>query len=233
MEPQFSLLGIPHLTILASMPVAAALLVWWSRRHPGQMRAIQIGLGWLLLAAGPGWHLYRLLRGWLRYPSGLPITICDVSLLLSALALLTLRSWAYEFAYYNAFGALGAVITPDLWESFPSLSTLQFFTGHCGVLVAVLFLTWSGTLRPRPGSARRVFAALNLLVAAVAVFDLLTGANYLYLRQKPADVTLLDYLGPWPFYLIACEAAALAIFTLLERPFRRKSKRSGGMCLVN
>ena len=215
------------------MPAAAALLVWWGRRHPGQMRAIQIGLGCMLLAAGPGWHLYRLARGWLRYPSGLPITICDVSLVLSAAALLTRRKWAYEFAYYNAFGALGALITPNLWESFPSLSTIQFFTGHCGILVAVLFLTWSGAMRPRPGSARRVFAALNLLVLAMAVFDLATGANYLYLRQKPDAATLLDYLGPWPFYLIACEAGALAVFTLMERQFRRPSQRSSGMCLAN
>ena len=80
----------------------------------------RIALGGLLAVASLGWHGYCLLRGWIRFPDSLPIAICDISLLLSAVALLTLRPWAYEFAYYNGFGALMAVLTPDLWGRFPA-----------------------------------------------------------------------------------------------------------------
>jgi hypothetical integral membrane protein (TIGR02206 family) len=146
--------------------------------------------------------------------------ICDVSLLLSAVALLILRPWAYEFAYYNGFGALMAVLTPDLWESFPSPSTVQFFVGHCGILIAVIFLTCTDILRPRKGGAWRTFVAVNILATIVAVLDVATGTNYLYLSAKPHTASILDYLGLDPFYLIASEGLMLLIFSLMELPFR-------------
>jgi hypothetical integral membrane protein (TIGR02206 family) len=171
---------------------------------------------------GSSLDLYALLHGGWRFPDCLPISICDATLLLSAFALLTLRTLAYELAYYLSFGALMATVTPDLWEPFPSLSTVQFFAGHCAIVISILFLTCGGILRPTKGSARRAFMALNALVAAVASFDLLFQTNYLYLRDKPDAATLLDLLGPWPFYLIGCELIVLAVFTLLETPFRSR-----------
>jgi hypothetical integral membrane protein (TIGR02206 family) len=221
----FQILSTTHMAILAGVPAAAAFMIWWAKRHPEGISVVRYGLGGLLFAASVGWHLYCLLRGWIVFPHNLPITICDFSLVLSAFALLTARVWAYEFAYYNAVGALVALLTPDLWEPFPSPSTIQFFVGHCGIVTAVLFLTCTGTLRPREGSAWRVFLAVNALVLLAVGFDLFFGTNYLYLRAKPSTATLLTYLGPWPLYLLVCEALMLLIFKLMELPFRVAGRR--------
>ena len=53
----------------------------------------------------------------------------------------------------------------------------------------------------------------------VGVVDGLWGMNFLYLREKPWAPTLLDWLGPWPVYILAVEALALVLFLLLALPF--------------
>jgi hypothetical integral membrane protein (TIGR02206 family) len=113
-----------------------------------------------------------------------------------------------------------AVLTQDLWEPFPSFSTVQFFIAHGLVLVAVLYLVWSGEARPRPGSVWRAMVGLNVFAAIAGIFDFAFRTNYMYLRAKPENPTLLDYFGVWPWYLAVSEIVAFALFTLLYAPFR-------------
>jgi hypothetical integral membrane protein (TIGR02206 family) len=65
----------------------------------------------------------------------------------------------------------------------------------------------------------RAMLAVNILAAVVGAFDLLFKANYMYLRAKPRNPSLLDFLGPWPWYIATSEGIALLVFTLLYLPF--------------
>jgi hypothetical integral membrane protein (TIGR02206 family) len=51
---------------------------------------------------------------------------------------------------------------------------------------------------------------------------LISGANYGFLRAKPPQASLLDLLGPWPWYILALDALAVVLFTLLYLPFLRR-----------
>jgi uncharacterized membrane protein YwaF len=42
----------------------------------------------------------------------------------------------------------------------------------------------------------------------------------MFLCQKPRNPSLLDLMGPWPWYLAGGGAAALALFWLLWLPVR-------------
>jgi hypothetical integral membrane protein (TIGR02206 family) len=53
-----------------------------------------------------------------------------------------------------------------------------------------------------------------------AAVNLLTGSNYGFLRSNPALASLLDLLGPWPWYILWLEVLAVLLFTLLYLPFR-------------
>jgi hypothetical integral membrane protein (TIGR02206 family) len=87
-------------------------------------------------------------------------------------------------------------------------------------VVAVLYLAWSGALRPRAGAWWRAFLYVNVYAALVALFDARFGTNYMYLREKPRSGTLLDLLGAWPWYVLAAEPVALLLLWGLELPFR-------------
>ena len=81
--------------------------------------------------------------------------------------------------------------------------------------------------RPRPGSVRRAMVAINVVAIPVGLFDYVYKTDYMFLRAKPPTVSLLDVFGPWPWYILACEAAGAVLFTLLYLPFRRKPLRHG------
>jgi hypothetical integral membrane protein (TIGR02206 family) len=97
---------------------------------------------------------------------------------------------------------------------------MYFFAAHGGAVAAVLMLTWGGLLKPRRGSLWRAVVGLNAYAASVGVFNAIFGTNYMYLCRKPASATLLDALGPWPWYILAGEAVALALFALMYFPYR-------------
>ncbi len=117
-----------------------------------------------------------------------------------------------------------ALLTPNLWEPFPSFGTVQFFVAHGLIVSGVLFLAWSGLARPRPRSVLRAMLALNVFAACVGAFDFIFKTDYMYLRAKPPNTSLLDVLGPWPWYIAAAEVVALAVFLLLYLPFRQSSR---------
>jgi hypothetical protein len=87
---------------------------------------------------------YLAARGWLTFPDSLPLELCDATLCLTVISAFKLDATAFDLAHYGALaGTSMAVLTPDLWEPFPSFSTVQFFVAHGLVLVAVLYLVWS------------------------------------------------------------------------------------------
>lgn len=58
-------------------------------------------------------------------------------------------------------------------------------------------------------------AFLNGLALMVWIVDDALGANYMFLAGKPSTPSILDFLGPYPLYILAEEAIALLFFSLL------------------
>ncbi len=223
MRTDFVLFGPAHLLLLTAIPAAAAGAAWLARRKVVGASRMAAVLGAALATNELIWYAYRWRTEGNRFPEGLPLQLCDLALWMAVAALLTRRPWCYEVAYYVGIGGSGmAVLTPDLWAPCWSYPTAYFFLAHGGVIVAALFLTWSGILRPRRGSVWRALAVINVFAAAVGLFNAVFGSNYMYLCRKPAAASALDFLGPWPVYLLGGEVLALVLFTLLWLPFCRR-----------
>jgi hypothetical integral membrane protein (TIGR02206 family) len=155
------------------------------------------------------------------FPGHLPLELCDISVLVVIAALLMRSPAVFDVAYYWALaGAGNALFTPNFTQASWFL-WVQYFVSHGLIVAATLYLAWSGQARPRPGSVGRVFLLTNGYAVLAGGFDYFFGTNYMYLRHKPPAPTLLDGLGPWPWYIAACEGLALGLFALLYLPFRR------------
>jgi hypothetical integral membrane protein (TIGR02206 family) len=227
MQSNYNLFGPVHILTLLSVPALAVGLARCVRRGLNAAK-VRLVLAVALVLSAASWYGYLTLHGWLRFPGTLPLELCDATLVMTVVALLTLKPLAVDLAYYGALaGSTMALLTPDLWEPFPSFSTIQFFVSHGLVVAGVLFLVWTNQGRPRPGSVWRAMLAANVFAAFVGVFNAIFGTNYMYLRAKPANPSLLDHLGPWPWYLLSGEAVAVALFTLLWLPLRRRGHDRG------
>ncbi len=221
MQSNFRLFGPMHIAILSVAPAMAAILALLARRFRAGEKAIRLVLGVFLLLNAFLWYGYLAWHHWLSFPGSLPLELCDATLCLTIIALFTLSAAIFDLAYYGALaGTPMALLTPDLWEPFPSFSTVEFFVTHGMVVVAVLYLVWAGSARPRPGSVWRALLAGNAFALAVGVFNLIFKTNYMYLCWKPANPSLLDFMGSWPWYIASGEGIALVLFTLLYLPFR-------------
>jgi len=135
---------------------------------------------------------------------------------------------AFELTYFwGLTGVLQALLTPDLRQEFPDHRWWIFFVAHAGVVLAATFLAWGLRRTPRPGAVRRVFLVSLGFAAVVYAVDLAVDANYMFLRRPPSEGSLLDLMGPWPWYLASAAALALVMFALLDLPFRRRPGRGG------
>jgi hypothetical integral membrane protein (TIGR02206 family) len=227
MTTNFKLFGPTHLAILGSVPLLAGLLAYAQTKLAPASRTLRICLACIILLDSAVYYGVLIARGQLTFPDHLPLELCDASLCLVILALFTLNKTVFDLAYYGALaGATMALLTPNLWEAFPSFTTVQFFIDHGLIVVGVLFLAWSGLARPRPHSVRRAMVAVNLFAACVGTFDYAFKTDYMYLRAKPPNPSLLDVLGPWPWYLAATEFVACGVFLLLYLPFWRANARA-------
>jgi len=220
MTTNFKLFGPTHIAILGSVPLLAGLLAYAQRKLAPASRVPRLALACVILIDSAIYYGVLIARGQLTFPDHLPLELCDASLCLVILALFTLNETVFDLAYYGALaGATMALLTPNLWEPFPSFTTIQFFVDHGLIVVGILFLAWSGLARPRTRSVLRAMVAVNLFAACVGTFDYFFKTDYMYLRAKPPNTSLLDVLGPWPWYLASTEFVACGVFLLLYLPF--------------
>jgi hypothetical integral membrane protein (TIGR02206 family) len=225
MGTNFHLFGAAHCVILAAVVALGAVLALFQRRLKRGSKWLRITLGIVLLVDGVGWYVFLAAIGQPVFPVQLPLEVCNIAVYLIAIVLLTLNEAVFDVAYYWALaGTTMALLTPDLRGPFPSLSTVQYFVAHGIVVSAALYLVWSRLIRPRRGSVLRAMIASNLLALFDGAFDAVFKTDYMYLAVKPQQVTLLSYLGPWPWYVLAAEPVALALFLLLYCPFWRTKR---------
>jgi hypothetical integral membrane protein (TIGR02206 family) len=226
MTTNFQLFGAAHFTILAAVLLLPAALALLQRRVFHNKKWLRIGFGVFLLADAVGWYAYLAAIGQQIFPSHLPLELCDVTYFLIAIALFTLNGALFDIAYYWALaGSTMALLTPNLLGHFPSVSTVQFFIWHGLVVSATLYLIWSGEISPRPRSVLRAMIAVNLLAVFDGAFDAIFKTDYMYLGSKPQNISLLSFMGPWPWYVLAAEPVALALFLLLYWPFWHRRQR--------
>jgi hypothetical integral membrane protein (TIGR02206 family) len=208
-------------SVALALVVLVALCVQ-ARRRPGQWTTwVAWALGAVLVGEQISWQANFFIDGNWTITHSLPLDLCDVMALVAAFAcwwrtpVLVEMTWFWGLA-----GTLQAVATPDVGATFPHLEFVNYVVEHLIIVIVAVYLVVGLRLVPRRGSVGRMFAILLVYAAIVGAVDAGTGANYLFLRHPPSTYSLLDDLGPWPWYIGSCAGLAVVLFAVLDLPFR-------------
>ncbi|MGH8966572.1 MAG: TIGR02206 family membrane protein, partial [Actinomycetes bacterium] len=157
----------------------------------------------------------------------LPIQLCDLAWVAAAWALWTRRAYPVALTYYWGLTlTTQAVITPALAEGFPSLRFVAFWGTHLLVVWAAVFLTWGLGLRPTWRGYRGTVLTTLVWAAVVFTINANTGTNYGFLNRKPSTPSILDLLGPWPFYVVLEIVIVLSVWALITWPWVAAGRRA-------
>ncbi|HTX31262.1 MAG TPA: TIGR02206 family membrane protein [Solirubrobacteraceae bacterium] len=223
---QFS---VAHDAALAVLVVGGAVAIVGPRRWPGRwVRWFAWALAAVIFAGWAGEYLADVIEGIWTVQYSLPLQLTDAVSVVAIIALLTQAQLAIELVYFWAFSAsLQAVLTPDLASTFPNVFYFTYFCYHVGSIVAACLLVFGCRRYPRRGAMWWVFG-LTLVWAGVAgLGDVVTGGNYMYLASKPVHNSLLNVMGPWPWYIAASAVVGLVMFFVLDRIAVAVARRDG------
>ena len=216
-----------HLGALAAAAVLCATLCTGARVRPGDWTEVAARvLAVVLVANLATWQVVTITQGRWSATNGLMLDLCPVSAMVAAAALWTRRRLLAELTYFwGCAGAVQGLVTPDQRYRFPDYFYFQFYVTHAGVVLAGLFLVVGLRLAPRSGAVARVFALTLGFAAVAALADVVTGGNYMFLRDQGGRGTLLDLMGPWPWYIASGIGLGLLFLLVLDAPFRHRGHR--------
>jgi hypothetical integral membrane protein (TIGR02206 family) len=156
--------------------------------------------------------------------TSLPLQVCDLSWIVAVYALWTRDGRAVSLLYFWALVLdMQAAVTPSLGQTFPDPRYFMFWGMHFLTIWAAVYLV---CLAGGPGwrSYRLSLVVTAAWAAAVMAFNAASGTNYGYLARKPATSSMLDLMGPWPWY-IAVEALVLVVvWALMTWPWVRAGR---------
>ncbi len=226
-ESRFYAFSAEHLVMLLLFSGTIALL--YIGRHwlkeGNRSRAGRYVLASILLLAELSLNWWYWQEQIFNVKDTLPLELCSISLYLCIIMLLLRQKFIFQIVYFIGIGgAIQALLTPVLFYGFPHFRFFQFFIAHMVIILSVLYMVWVEGLRPTLKSVGLTMLALNLLLVIVLPLNWLLGGNYMFLAYKPETASLLDFLGPYPWYLLSLEAFALCFFLLLYLPFAKRKK---------
>lgn len=159
----------------------------------------------------------------------LPLQMCDLAAIAAGLALLTRKPWLCALTYFwGLAGTLQALLTPAITVGFPEPAFVMFFVQHFAVVIAALYLPIVLGWRPKLPWWRSPLEVLGFSVIylfVVLAVNAALGSNFAFVSHPPTNPSLIDHLGPWPWYIFSLLGIALAMFVLLSLPFVTSSVR--------
>lgn len=188
-----------------------------------QSKMIERILALSLLGTESLYYIWMGMMGKWHISHSLPLELCSISLYIAILLLWTNNYRFYPFVFFAGIGgAVQAIMTPDLELGFPHFRFFHFFYTHGGIILTAFYFTWKTDHRPTFKELIQTILVLNVIAVIVYIINLIVQGNYMFLRMKPENGSLLDYLGDYPYYILSMEFVAFITFLCLWLLFRRR-----------
>ena len=224
----FVLFGPSHIAAIFVALFLVIILPIYARKKLSEQQQQLVGsvIGYLVMSSYLIWVILELIAGTFDVKLHLPIHLCRLANLLIPLVMVRRSYFFYEILYFwGLSGMFQAVLTPDIAAGFPHFQYWRFWFAHHGMILALIYATVVYDMRPTITSVWKALLALNIFLVIAIIANLFLDANYFWICGKPVNElgehvpSLLDYLGPWPWYILTAEFVALAHFLVAFLPF--------------
>jgi hypothetical integral membrane protein (TIGR02206 family) len=223
-DERFETYGSSHLVVLAVFAVGVVVVVLAGRRLAGRPdeQVVRRTFAIVLLCVTIPLQVLQLTPGEWNLQTSLPFQLCDLAWMFAAHALWTRHRLSATITYlWGITLTTQGMLTPDLASDFPEPRFLMFWGMHVLIIWASFFLVLGLRILPTWRTYRQTVAVTLAWAVTSYVFNVLAGTNYGYLNRLPKNASLLDYLGPWPLYVVLEIAIIAAVWALLTWPWTR------------
>ena len=187
---------------------------------------IGVFIGFLVMSNYLAWVVLELVAGSFDVKLHLPFHLCRFANLTIPIVMIWKPERFFQILYYwGMSGILQGAITPDATHGFPHFHYFRFFLGHNGMILALIYAIVIYDLKPTVMGIWDAFLGINVFLLISIIVNWMLDANYFWISAKPETFSLLDYLGPWPWYILSSEFVALLHFVMAYLPFYFISKR--------
>lgn len=225
----FEAFSFEHLAVLIGY-VFASVIIFYCAKHYLSIKS-RDWLGFMLSLIPMFAVVLRMYvqiqMGEFTYLKDLPLFICRLVSFVLPILFLTKNKALFGVLYFWIIaGTTNALITPDIIFGLPHFESIFYWLIHAGLVMSILYGVFVFGWQPKRRDIWRAFIWANVYLVSIHLLNTIMGANYSYTMHKPIKGSILDFFGPWPWYLVTGQLLALALFILFYLPFNFKKKPS-------
>jgi len=210
----FVFMGLDHIISIIIFIILSFAIPYYAKKHLSENQQHILGslIGGLVALAYLSWLLLEISGGTYSSKLHLPFHLCRTANLLIFIVLVFRSYLAYEIVFFWGLTVIHAVITPDILQGFPHFHFIRYWLSHQLMIIGILYATFVYDIRPRKKSIYVSFISLILFLLITIPVNLFLDSNYFWICGKPPVGTVLDFFGPWPWYIIVSAFLALLHF---------------------
>jgi len=154
----------------------------------------------------------------------LPLHLCPIVIILSIFMMFFHSEVIFQAVYFWSIGAFFAIIMPEIRDGMSNFASQSFFITHFFILFSTAYAFVHFRFRPTRAGFLCSFLLLVTLAFVMYFVNNKLGTNYLYVNHPPVTKSLMDFMGPWPYYIFSLAGIDIAISFFMYLPFRKNKK---------
>ncbi len=158
----------------------------------------------------------------------LPLHLCPIVIILSIFMMFFHSEVLFQPVYFWSIGAFFSIIMPDIRDGMSNFASQSFFITHFFILFSTAYAFVHFRFRPTKAGFLCSFLLLVTLAFIMYFVNNKLGTNFLYVNHPPVTKSLMDFMGPWPYYIFSLAGIDIAISFFMYLPFRKNKKSKYG-----
>lgn len=126
--------------------------------------------------------------------------------------------------FWSLQGALQALLAPTVTVGTEYFKYWQFFTHHVILVVLPIAILYFKNWIPNFNDVKRSFLWLIITCIPIIIFNTITGTGYMFVSlsqdARPTTGSILDYLGPFPYYILTLFILVFLLICLTYLPIK-------------